>query len=97
MWIGWIEFDLPLGDVHSLKEKRSVLRPIIAEVHKRFDVSVAEVGQQSLYRRAELGIGLVGADRAHVVQVLDTAENYIAYRPGVDLLSTRRKVLSSED
>ena len=73
------------------------LRPIIAEVHKRFDVSVAEVGQQSLYRRAELGIGLVGADRAHVVQVLDTAENYIAYRPGVDLLSTRRKVLSSED
>ncbi|HSN38124.1 MAG TPA: DUF503 family protein, partial [Arthrobacter sp.] len=26
MWIGWIEFDVLLGDVHSLKEKRSVVR-----------------------------------------------------------------------
>ncbi|MDT5086774.1 MAG: uncharacterized protein QOJ61_3817, partial [Mycobacterium sp.] len=28
MWIGWLEFDLLLGDVHSLKQKRSVVRPI---------------------------------------------------------------------
>ena len=97
MWIGWIEFDLLLGDVHSLKEKRSVIRPIIAEVRKRYDVSIAEVGQHDLYRRAELGIGLVAPDRAHVVEVLDAAENHIAYRPGVDLLSARRRIISSND
>ena len=34
MWIGWIEFDLLLGDVHSLKEKRAVLRPILAELRR---------------------------------------------------------------
>ena len=32
MWIGWIEFDLLLGDVHSLKAKRSVVRPLVAEL-----------------------------------------------------------------
>ena len=32
MWIGWIELDFLLGDVHSLKEKRSVIRPVISSV-----------------------------------------------------------------
>lgn len=27
MWIGWLEFDVLLGDVRSLKQKRSVTRP----------------------------------------------------------------------
>ena len=51
MWIGWIEFDVLLGDVHSLKEKRSVVRPLLAELKRRFDVSVAEVGDHDQYRR----------------------------------------------
>jgi uncharacterized protein YlxP (DUF503 family) len=97
MWIGWIEFDLLLGDVHSLKEKRSVVRPLIAEVRKRYDVSAAEVGHQDLYRRAAVGVGLVATDRAHVVEVLDAVEGYVAYRPAVDLLAARRRILSSED
>ena len=97
MWIGWIECDLLLGDVHSLKEKRSVLRPVIAEVRKRFDVSVAEVGLQDLHRRGTVGASLVAADRAHLVDVLDAVENYLAYRPGIDLLSARRRMVTSED
>lgn len=97
MWIGWIEFDLLLGDVHSLKEKRSVLRPVVAEIRRRFNVSTAEVADQELHRRAGVGAGLVGADRAHVVQVLDAVENYLAYQPGIELLSARRRILSSED
>ena len=50
MWIGWLELDLLLGDVHSLKEKRAVVRPIVAELQRRFSVSVAEVGEQDLHR-----------------------------------------------
>src|SRR5690625_5200789 len=50
MWIGWIEFDILLGDVHSRKAKRSAVRPIIAEVRKQFQISVAEVGHLDLYR-----------------------------------------------
>lgn len=97
MWIGWIEFDLLLGDIHSLKEKRSVLRPVLAEVRKRFDVSIAEVDLQDLHRRAAVGTGLVAADRAHIIDVLDAVENYVAYRPGIDLLSSRRRVITSDD
>ena len=74
-----------------------MLRPVLAEVRKRFDVSIAEVDLQDLHRRAAVGAGLVAADRAHLVSVLDAVENYVAYRPGIDLLSARRRVITSDD
>ncbi len=55
MYLGTLSLDLLLGDVHSLKEKRSVVRPIVAELRRRFDVSAAETGHLDLHRRAEVG------------------------------------------
>lgn len=97
MWIAWIEVDLLLGDVHSLKQKRSVVRPLVAEIRRRFEVSVAEVGDQDLHRRARIGAGLVSADRAHAVEVMEAVERLVAGRPEVELLSVRRREASSED
>ncbi len=97
MWIGWIEFDILLGDVQSLKEKRSVIRPLLAEVKRRFDVSVAEVGDHEQYRRSRVGAGLVAADRAHLVEVLTAVERFVAARPEFELLSARQRELHSED
>jgi uncharacterized protein len=97
MWIGWLEFDLLLGDVHSLKQKRSVIRPVIAELHRRFAVSAAETGAQELHRRAGIGIAVVSTDRGHVVDVLDAAERLVAARPELELLSVRRDLRRSTD
>ena len=36
MYIGALTLDLLLGDVRSLKQKRSEVRPLIAEVHNRY-------------------------------------------------------------
>jgi uncharacterized protein len=90
MWVGMIEFDLRLGDVHSLKDKRSVVRPLIADLRRKFSISVAEVDHLDLHRRAGLGMALVGSARSHVVEVLDAVERLVAYRPEVELLSARR-------
>ena len=97
MWTGSLEFDLLLDDVHSLKEKRSLVRPLVAELQRRFSVSAAESGHLDLHRRAAVGIAVVAADRAHVIEVLDAAERLVAGRPEVQLLSTQRRVQSSED
>ena len=96
MWVGSLEFDLLLGDVHSLKEKRSVVRPLIADVRK-FQVSVAEVDHLDLHRRAGLGVAVVSPDQAHLVEVLDSVERLVAFRPETELLSVRRLIRSSED
>ncbi len=97
MWIGWLEFDLLLWDVRSLKQKRSVIRPVIAELQRRFAVSAAESGAQDLYRRANVGIAVVSADRGHVTDVLDAAERLVAARPEMELLSARRGLQRSTD
>src|SRR3954447_22046266 len=90
MWVGALEFDLLLGEVHSLKEKRSVVRPLIAEVRKRFELSVAEVDHLDLHRRAGVGVAAVSRDRAHLIEVLDSVKRLVAYQPEVELLSVRR-------
>lgn len=98
MWIGWIEFDLLLGDVHSLKEKRSVIRPLIAALSRRTEASAAEVGEHDLHRRTSIGLSAVGATAAHVRDVLDRAERMLAEEhPEVTLLSSRRGLHSSDD
>jgi uncharacterized protein len=97
MWIGWIEVDLLLGDVHSLKTKRSYLKPLIAEIRRRFDVSVAEVGHLDLHRRGLVGVALVGADHGHVVAVLDAVERFVAARPEFELVAAHRGVDNTDD
>jgi uncharacterized protein len=97
MVVGVIIADLLLGDVHSLKQKRGVVRPIVAELRRRYEVSAAETGDQELYRRAEISVALVANDHAHAVEVLANCERLLAGRPEVDLLSTRTRVLDDED
>ena len=97
MWIGWLEFDLLLGDVRSLKQKRSAIRPVVAELHRKFSVSAAETGSHDLYRRAGIGVVIASADRAHAVDVLDAAERLVAAHPEFELLSVRRGLLRSDD
>ena len=97
MWIGWSEFDLLLGDVHSLKAKRSVVRPLVAELRRRFPVTAAEVGHVDLHRRALVGTAVVAGDAAHLVEVLDQVERFVAARPETELLSARRALHTTED
>ncbi|GHJ31766.1 hypothetical protein TPA0910_61990 [Streptomyces hygroscopicus subsp. sporocinereus] len=92
-----MSFDLLLGDVRSLKEKRSVVRPIVAELHRKFAVSVAEVGDQDLYRRARIALAMVSGDAGHLTEVLDRCERLVAARPEVELLSVRRRFHGGDD
>jgi uncharacterized protein YlxP (DUF503 family) len=101
MWVGTLELDLLLGGsdlpVRSLKEKRSVVRPIVAELQRRFSVAAAEAGSLELHRRTVIGVAVVAADRAHCVDVLDGCERLVAGRPEVQVLSARQRLLTGDD
>ena len=97
MVVGTLVADVLLGDVHSLKQKRGVVRPIVAELRRRFEVAAAETGDQELHRRAELCVAVVSCDHQHAREVLTACERLIAGRPEIELLSTRIRVLDDED
>ncbi|MEV6228432.1 DUF503 domain-containing protein [Saccharopolyspora shandongensis] len=97
MYVGVLELDVLLGDVHSLKQKRAVVRPVVAELRRRFEVAVAEAGNQDLHRRALLGVAAVSGNAAHVREVLEACERLVAARPELELLSARQRMLGPED
>jgi uncharacterized protein len=97
MFVGALELDVLLGDVRSLKQKRSVVRPVLAELRRKFEVAVSEAGHLELHRRSLLGVACVAADPGHVTEVLDRCERLVAARPELELLSARHRMLGPED
>jgi uncharacterized protein YlxP (DUF503 family) len=97
VYVGSLALDVLLGDVHSLKEKRSVVRPIVAELQRRFSVAAAEAGHLDLHRRALIGVAVVAADPSHCRDVLDACERLVAGRPEIELLSARASIAKEED
>lgn len=89
--------DVLLGDVNSLKGKRALVRPVLAELRRRYEVAVAEAGHLDLHRRALLGVSCVAADASHVIRVMDQCERWVAARPELELLSARQRLLGPHD
>ena len=97
MYVGALTLDVLLGDVRSLKQKRSVVRPLIAEVHRRFPgIAIGETGHLDLHRRAEIGIAVVSSTAANAREVLDSCERFVAGRPEIELLAARHRLLTEE-
>jgi uncharacterized protein YlxP (DUF503 family) len=97
VYVGALTLDVLLGDVRSLKQKRSVVRPLIAEVHRRFPaIAVGETGHLDLHRRAEIGIAVVSSTAANARQVLEACERFVAEHPEIELLAARQRLLTPE-
>jgi uncharacterized protein YlxP (DUF503 family) len=97
VFTGVLTLDLLLGDVQSLKEKRSVVRPVVAELRRKHEVAAAEAGHLDLHRRALVGVAVVAADARHCVEVLDACERLVAGRPELEVLSARQQLFGEED
>jgi len=80
-----LTLELFLPDNHSLKGKRLVLNHLKDQVRNRFNVSVAEVGNNDLWQRCQLGVAVVSNERVFADQVLSKVVSLVA--------SDRRAVL----
>ena len=66
---------LRLHDCRSLKAKRKVVKSMIGRLRNNFNLSMAEVGSNDIYQRAEIGFSLVGNDKALVNSKIDKIFN----------------------
>ncbi|RVW03589.1 DUF503 domain-containing protein [Rhodococcus spongiicola] len=96
MYLGSLEMDILFGDVRSLKQKRSLVRPVLTEL-RRYGVSAAETGEHDRYRRTLLGVAVASSGVGHVNEVLDHCERHVAERPELQLLAVRRRIFGPED
>ena len=97
MHVTSLTVELRLRSAHSLKDKRSVLRPIIDGARRRFAVAAAEVGGQDARHQSTIGFAAVSSSASHVARVMDSVERFVWSFPEVDVLSSRRSWMSDED
>ncbi len=77
MIIGACTLHLYLPGVTSLKEKRALLKPLLKQLRRRFEVAAAETGYQDFWQSAEIAIVTVANTTPHVYAVLDGAVRWI--------------------
>jgi uncharacterized protein YlxP (DUF503 family) len=98
MYVAALTLDVLLGDVRSLKQKRAVVRPLVADLRRHYPgVAVAETGHLDLHRRAEIGVAVVSASAANANQVLEECERLVAGHPEIELLSAKHRLYNEED
>ena len=88
MIVAVTSWHLHLEGCHSLKEKRSVVRPLLSALRKTHNLSVAETGHQDVWQRAEIACAAVGSDRTVVDEMLRAADRMIEQADGVRILET---------
>jgi uncharacterized protein len=79
-------WDLHLPACHSLKEKRSVLKPLTNGLRRTLNVSVAETGHQDAWQRAEIVCAAVGSARSVVEETLRAADRMVEETDGIRIM-----------
>jgi uncharacterized protein YlxP (DUF503 family) len=75
--VGLLNLHLYLPGCTSLKEKRSRIKPLLARLHKEFNVSVAEIEHQDAWQEAVLGCALVSNEAAQTQRALQVIPGWI--------------------
>jgi uncharacterized protein YlxP (DUF503 family) len=82
MNVGVLQFSIRLPESHSLKEKRQVVKLLVAQLNNRYNVSAAEVDVQDLWQTASIGVACLSNDKRHTNEVLSKA---LAFASNFDL------------
>ena len=93
MVVGTGLITLRLHDCRSLKSKRKVVKAMIARLRNNFNVSIAEVGSNDIYQRAEIGFSFVGNDAALINSKIDKIINMAEDLGLAEIIDTEMEII----
>ena len=95
MVIGACMIELDMPGINSLKEKRGLLKPLLARLHKEFNVSAAEVDLHDAWRSSTVGVTTVSTSAAHAQNLLDNLVHWIeTNRPDLEVIDSYVEIIS---
>ena len=77
MSIGILTLQIQLPGCKSLKEKRSRLKPLIARLHREFNISVAELAQLDKWNESTIGCALISNENQYSQSSLQTIIHWV--------------------
>jgi len=94
MIVGICRIELHLAGNGSLKGKRAALKPLLARLHKEFNVSAAEVDRLDSWAESVIGLACVANEAAHADEVLNNAVRWIAHnRPDWQIVDWQTEIV----
>ena len=95
MKVGVSEITLHLPGCHSLKEKRQVLKSLMARARQKYEVAIAEVDAQDQWQIAKLGVSCVSNSSQHIDQILGHVQRFIEEtRPDILVTSSEVEIIN---
>lgn len=83
-----------LHECQSLKEKRKVVKAIVARIRNQFNASVAEVADNDIYQRIVIGVSLTGNDRKLINAKLDKLFNFAEDLGLAEMIDSQLEIIS---
>jgi uncharacterized protein YlxP (DUF503 family) len=80
MVVAILRVNIAIPHAESLKDKRRVIKSIKDKIRTGFNVSVAEIGDQDIWRNAVLGIAVISEDSTYANGVLSRVQDTIRGR-----------------
>jgi uncharacterized protein YlxP (DUF503 family) len=94
MIVGICTIELHLPGLGSLKQKRSVIKPLLTRLHNTFNISAAEIDYQDVWQSAVIGIAVVTNSTAHAQQMLNRVIRWIETNfPNVQIVRQEIEIL----
>jgi uncharacterized protein len=92
--IGTLTTHLHLPACSSLKEKRGRIKPLIARLHREFNISVAEMDLQDKWQEAVIVCAMVGNERGHLESALQNVAKWIERNwPDGDVIKEKVEII----
>ena len=95
MFIGALRLELYMPQCSSLKEKRQVMKSIIDRTRGRYNVSIAEIGNQDLWQVGSLGITCVSNSEHAVREKLNHVDRSIRALGKAEVLEAPITILTT--
>ena len=94
MVIGFGTITLRLDECHGLKEKRKIIKSIVARSKNGFNAAVAEVDFNDIHQRAKIGFALVGNDRRTINSQIDKLLAFIYRMALAEIIDTETEIVN---
>jgi uncharacterized protein YlxP (DUF503 family) len=92
--MGILTFHLHIPGCASLKEKRGHLKPLLARLHRQFNISASEMGLQDQWQEAVIACGMVGNDATYLRSALETVRKWLhANWPDGDIVDSKIEII----
>ena len=90
--IAVMTFRLHADWVHSLKEKRMIVKSIVAKLQNKFHVSAAEIDEQDTHQIIVIGIAAIVPYNAMADSLMDEISQFVEENTECEMLDEGREI-----